>query len=159
MASVTFYIIGSLRNPRIPHLAALLIAQGYGEYSEWYSGGARADDDWTSHERLRGRRYVEAIRGYHAKQVMEMDLRHLKRCDGAIMVMPCGKSGHLELGWMIGQGKPGFVLLDSEPERFDVMLALPGITVVDSEEMLLEELARLTGGAGRRTTDHAPWNS
>jgi len=38
-----------------------------------------------------------------------------------VLVLPAGKSGHLELGYMIGQGKPGYILLDGEPERFDVM--------------------------------------
>ena len=37
------------------------------------------------------------------------------------MIMPAGKSGHLELGYTIGKGKPGFILFDEEPERFDVM--------------------------------------
>ena len=35
--------------------------------------------------------------------------------------MPSGKSAHLELGYCIGKGKPGFVLFDKEPERYDVM--------------------------------------
>ena len=35
--------------------------------------------------------------------------------------MPAGKSGHLELGYMIGQGKPCFVFFEEEPERWDVM--------------------------------------
>lgn len=156
---MTFYIAGSLRNPRIPQIAKLLRDHGYGEYSEWFSGGERADDAWTSHEKLRGRKFVEAIRGYHALQVMEMDLRHLERCDGLVLVMPAGKSGHLELGWMIGQRKPGIVLLDGEPERFDCMYALPNLVVVDSEQMMLNELALLVNGPGRRTVDHAPWNS
>lgn len=154
---MTFYIAGSLRNPRIPQIAKLVRQAGYGEYSEWYSGGQRADDDWTAHEKLKGRRFVEAIKGYHAVQVMEMDLRHLNRCDGLILVMPAGKSGHLELGWMIGQGKLGIVLMDGEPDRFDCMYALPNLSVVDSEESLVEELGQLT--QGRRTVDHAPWNS
>lgn len=37
------------------------------------------------------------------------------------MVLPCGKSGHLEFGWAIGKGKPGYILFDGEPERYDVM--------------------------------------
>lgn len=35
--------------------------------------------------------------------------------------MPAGKSAHLELGYVIGTGKPGWILFDQDPERFDVM--------------------------------------
>ena len=35
--------------------------------------------------------------------------------------MPCGKSGHLELGYFLGSGKRGYILFDGEPERWDVM--------------------------------------
>ncbi len=37
------------------------------------------------------------------------------------MLMPAGKSGHLELGYTIGKGKLGFIIFDSVPERVDVM--------------------------------------
>ena len=35
--------------------------------------------------------------------------------------MPAGKSGHHELGYMVGSGKKGYVLFDKEPKRWDVM--------------------------------------
>jgi hypothetical protein len=38
--------------------------------------------------------------------------------------MPAGRSGHLELGLIMGQGKPGFVLFDGEPEKWDQMYGL-----------------------------------
>ncbi len=37
------------------------------------------------------------------------------------MCMPCGKSGHLEFGNVLGSGKRGYILFDGEPERWDVM--------------------------------------
>jgi nucleoside 2-deoxyribosyltransferase len=45
----------------------------------------------------------------------------LDRCDAAVLLMPGGKSAHLELGYTIGKGKPGFIVFDEEPERYDVM--------------------------------------
>lgn len=35
--------------------------------------------------------------------------------------MPAGKSGFLELGYMIGKGKKCFILMDNQ-ERWDVMM-------------------------------------
>lgn len=37
------------------------------------------------------------------------DMQALKACDRLVMVLPCGASSHLELGYAIGAGKPAFI--------------------------------------------------
>jgi len=54
--------------------------------------------------------------------------------------MPAGKSGHMELGYMIGQGKPCFVYFDKEPERWDVMYQFAKEVCFSMEELKLELL-------------------
>ncbi len=45
------------------------------------------------------------------------DLCGMEWADAFVLVMPCGRSAHLELGWAIGAGKPSIILLsDGEPE-------------------------------------------
>lgn len=122
MSDRSIYIIGSMRNPRVPVVANALRAIGWDAYDDWYSSGPESDDKWQEYERARGRSYVEALNGYHAQHVFEIDKRHLDRCSRALLVMPAGKSCHLELGYTIGRGKPGYILLDgAEPERFEIM--------------------------------------
>lgn len=41
----------------------------------------------------------------------------LEWCDTCILVLPCGRSAHLELGYAAGQGKDTFVLL--HPDKFE----------------------------------------
>lgn len=118
----TVYIIGSLRNPAVPRLGNALREAGYEAFDEWFAGGREADDEWQRYEDVRARAYHEALYGYHAKNVFNFDKYHLDRSHAAILVAPAGRSAHLELGYMIGKGKPGFVLMVKEPERFDVML-------------------------------------
>ena len=44
------------------------------------------------------------------------------RADIGLLILPTGKSGHLELGWMLGKGKKGYVYFpEGEPDRWDVM--------------------------------------
>jgi nucleoside 2-deoxyribosyltransferase len=52
--------------------------------------------------------------------------------------MPGGKSAHLELGYMIGQGKPCYVFFDKEPERWDVMYQFAKDVFFSKEELLAE---------------------
>ena len=42
----------------------------------------------------------------------------MNRADTFVLVLPCGKSAHLELGWAVGAGKRTAILLEDpvEPE-------------------------------------------
>lgn len=118
----SIYVIGSLRNPAVPKIGNALRKLGLDVFDDWFASGPETDDYWKRYEKGRGHGYGQALKGYMAPHVFEFDKFHLDRTDGAVLVMPCGKSGHLELGYTIGRGKPGFILLPGEPkERWDVM--------------------------------------
>ena len=153
-APMIVYCIGSLKNPTIPDIANSLREAGHEVFDDWWSSSEDCDDWWQAHERKKGRSYREAIYGHHARNVFEFDKRHLNRCDVGVLVMPAGRSGHAEFGYLAGQGKPVYVLFHEEPDKFDVM-HLFATAIVFSVEELLAHLS----GLGRRTVDHAPWNS
>ena len=130
------YLIGSLRNPEIPYIGNRLREIGFEVFDDWFAGGKIADDEWQAYETVRGHSYKQALRGYAASHVFDFDLHHLNRADIGLLVLPSGKSCHLELGYLIGQGKPGYVLFDSVPERFDVMYKFATNVFFDLEELL-----------------------
>ena len=50
------------------------------------------------------------------------DLRAMKWCDTCLLLMPSGRSAHLELGWCAGAGKQTLILLsDGEPELMNLI--------------------------------------
>jgi hypothetical protein len=53
-----------------------------------------------------------AVKGFKA------DFDAMERADTFVLVLPCGKSAHLELGWAVGAGKRTAILLEDpvEPE-------------------------------------------
>lgn len=116
------YLIGSLRNPEVPKIARELrhMVPGHEIFDDWYAAGPIADDSWRDYEKMRGRTYIEALDAYPARHVFDFDYEHLQRASAGVLVLPAGKSAHLELGYLIGRGKPGFILLDN-PDRWDVM--------------------------------------
>ena len=149
------YLIGSLRAPHVPAIGNLLREKGYEVFDDWHAGGPTADDEWQRYEKQRGRTYREALKGHAAKHVFDYDVQHLKRADVAVLVLPAGRSGHLELGWFVGRGKPGFVLLEEQdPDRWDVML-LFATGVCGSVQELIEELEVVQA---QRRVGMAPWN-
>lgn len=134
----SIYIIGSMRNPLVPAVAGALRELGWDAFDDWYSPGEQADDKWQEYEKSRGRTFREALAGYHAKHVFALDKFHLDRCQAALLVAPAGKSGHLELGYMVGRGKPAYILLDGEPDRYDVMVQFATKIFMSVDEMLEE---------------------
>lgn len=105
----SIYLIGSLRNPRIPVVAAALRKAGHDVFDDWYAAGPTADDSWQAYEQGRGRTYLEALESLAARHVFAFDREHIDRCDTGVLVMPAGKSAHIEIGYMAGKGKDTFV--------------------------------------------------
>ena len=113
------YLIGSLRNPEIPKIGQDLRQIGFDVFDDWFAGGKIADDSWRDYEMARGRTYQEALSGYAARHVFGFDLSHIRRCDIGVLILPAGKSAHIEFGW-ISKDQSTYVLMD-KPDRWDVM--------------------------------------
>ena len=133
----SLYLVGSLRNNRIPSVANQIEqATGIEVFDGWYSPGPETDDRWKEHEEARGRTYREALDGYHAKDVFEFDKFHLDRCDAVALLCPAGKSAHTEFGYVIGQGKPGYYILEEDNKRWDIMIQF-ATEIFDSVEQFI----------------------
>ena len=115
------YLIGSLRNPEVPKVGNYLRSLGHEVVDDWYSTGPEADDKWREYECERGRTYRDALRGLYARHVFSFDFFHLNRCETGILLLPAGRSGHLEAGYLAGQGKPVYIILGGHYDRWDVM--------------------------------------
>lgn len=156
-----FYLIGSLRNEKIPAYSSYFRSLGLEIFDSWFAAGPIADDSWQAYEKGKGIPYDDALKGYAAKHVFEFDKYHLNRVDGGILVLPAGKSGHLELGYLVGRGKPCYVLFDQEPERWDVMYQFADGVFFDKEKLgnqlkkeliCHEESKRISCGPNARNT-------
>lgn len=138
------YLIGSLRNPDIPNIAAKLRSVGLEVFDDWYAAGPEADDKWREYEIGRGRSYLEALQsGLAADHVFKFDLAHLERATDVLLVLPAGKSGHLELGFSLGRGKHGYILLDN-PDRWDVMYKFATLVTNKLEDIIVDICQKYT---------------
>lgn len=135
------YIIGSLRNPEVPKIANKIREAGFEAFDDWYAAGPEADDKWREYEMARGHSYMEALTGHAARNVFAFDKRHLDRADAVILTLPAGKSGHLELGYSLGRGRRGYVLLDN-PDRWDVMYQFATLVTDKLENIINAERAQ-----------------
>lgn len=115
------YLIGSLRNPQIPIIAKRLREEGFDVFDDWHAPGPDTDTYWMEYERARGRSYREALYAPHATDVFKFDKDYLDRATTGVLVMPAGRSGHREIGYLAGRGCQTFTLFEGEPERWDIM--------------------------------------
>lgn len=58
------------------------------------------------HEYLAALDHPRSVEGFNA------DFEAMQRADAFVLVLPCGRSAHLELGWAVGAGKRTAILLD-----------------------------------------------
>lgn len=132
------YIAGSLRNELIVKYHMNIAAElgpDWIVFSDWAATHPHADDMWRDYYKARGFTYKEALKEPASINVFEFDKKHIDQSDAMLVVYPAGKSAHLELGYHIGRGKPGFILLD-DPERWDVMLQFATGVTDDVEELI-----------------------
>jgi hypothetical protein len=118
---VRIYVIGSLRNDNVPDFAESLRSRGHEVFDNWHAAGPIADDSWQKYSERRGRTYKQALESPEAKHVFEFDKRWLEWAEAVVMLLPAGRSGWGELMWSVGRGKPGYIYVAEEPERYDVM--------------------------------------
>jgi hypothetical protein len=64
---------------------------------------------WDSTRYIRALNHPKAITGFQS----DMDALHW--CDACVLLLPCGRSAHWELGWASGAGKRTAVILESHP--------------------------------------------
>lgn len=104
----------------------------------WWGGGHEADLWWTRYEKIRGRSYKEALYDTYASHIWEYDKHHLDTSDLGLMVHPVGRSAHIELGYLVGQGKPTYIYFDRDPlvdDRWDVMPRFVNDVFFDMDEL------------------------
>lgn len=132
----SLYMIGSLRNRAGVTQVAKEIREVHNieAFDDWLAPGPEADDHWKEYEMGKGHKYKDGLNGWAAKHVFEFDKRHLDRCDGGVLILPAGKSCHLEAGY-IARTKPLFILLD-DPERWDVMYLFAKYICFNHAELL-----------------------
>lgn len=93
-------------------------------------------------------KYLEMISHPVAEEGFEADFNALKRADAVVLVLPCGKSAHLELGWAEGAGKATAILLEDEVEP-ELMYKMVDFITSD-----LDQLMAWLSSFGRPECDH-----
>ncbi len=77
-----------------------------------------------------------------ARAAFAKDMTALREADATVLVLPCGRSAHLELGWATGAGQRTVVLLDTPMSEPELMYLMCDEICASVEEALEAVLAR-----------------
>lgn len=113
------YVASSWRNYMQVAVCAALRSVGIDHYDFKADGFSWKEvalpQPCTFEQYERGIAHPRAIEGF------DRDMAALDKADCTILVMPCGRSAHLELGYAIGKGQRTAVLYEQEPFEPDLM--------------------------------------
>ncbi len=122
------YVASSWRNLQQPVVIAALRQAGHQVYDFRNPGAGQhgfawseIDPDWIH---WTPKRFRECLDHPIARAGFTSDMDALAACEACVLVLPCGRSAHLELGWAAGAGKKTIVLFtrQDEPELMYRML-------------------------------------
>jgi len=109
------YVASSWRNIYQPEVVRLCRGAGHETYDfrnpgpgDNGFGWSEIDPAWKSWD---FERYRELLNHPRAEQGFRLDMGALRDCDACLLVYPCGKSAHLELGWAAGAGRRTAILV------------------------------------------------
>ncbi len=133
------YVASSWRNALQPFVIRRLRAEGHEVYDfrnppngiggfNWKEVDPKWED-WTARE------YRDALSHPIAARGFESDLDGMKWADTCLLLLPCGRSAHLEAGWMSGTGKPT-VILTRDGEEPELMALLADKICISLDEVI-----------------------
>lgn len=135
------YVASSWRNQRFEVVVEALRAIGHEVYDFRADTGFKWSQIDPAYEgagweaNTPAQAYLRLVEHPIAQAGFARDVEHMEWADTFVMVLPCGKSAHLETGWAAGRGVETFVLLE-DPMQPELMYGLLGTLCADLPELL-----------------------
>ena len=131
------YTASSWRNEKYPLVVDQLKREGHDIYNfrdvnSWFKW-EQIDEDW---EYWSNGQFVHALSHPLSKKAFNADFSGMEWADACVLIMPCGKSAHIEAGYMKGKGKPLYILLDGGMTRAELTYSIADGIFVNVSQLL-----------------------
>lgn len=137
------YVASSWRNEHQQSIVEKLRVWGCEVYDFKHPNGglgfqwSKIDDKWQDWSM---EQYREAMNSEYARFGFYRDFNAMKDADTCVLCLPCGRSAHLEAGWMKGAGKKVIAYIPNgeriEPELMYGLLDGIAICIQDVYDLL-----------------------
>lgn len=138
--SQSIYVASSWRNPTQGAVVQVLRCAGFSVYDfknppngtgfHWTEVGLQHNNDESEVSE-----YLAALENPRSIEGFDSDFDAMKAADIFVLVLPCGRSAHLELGWAVGAGKRTAILLE-DPCTPELMYKMVDYLAPDMMDLL-----------------------
>lgn len=133
------YVASSWRNERQPAVVAACKSAGHDVYDFRHPAPGQHGFSWSEIDPAWRAWSPEAFRDALVHPIAQrgfgLDMAALRACDACVLVLPCGRSAHLELGWAAGAGKRTLILCEQKEEA-ELMYLACDVICTSLEEVL-----------------------
>lgn len=147
---MSVYVASSWRNTLQPEVVARLTAAGLDVYD--FRHPAPGDDGFSwkdvggpgalaagltpkGGDLVPVDTYLQMIAHPRAQEGFDHDMRALTGATTTVLILPCGRSAHLELGYAVGAGQRTAVMLE-DPAEPELMYKMVGLLTADLDELV-----------------------
>lgn len=136
------YVASSWRNPLQPKVVAALRDEGHEVYDFRNPAPGNTGFAWSAIDpewlKWTPRQFVHHIEHSPiAGDGFRLDRDALNWCDTCVLVLPCGRSAHLEAGYACGQGKDVLFMLHEDKFEPELMYLLGNGFVTNTTELCI----------------------
>lgn len=133
---MNIYVASSWRNMHQPKVVRLLRKEGFEVFDFRHNDAMFHWSELDLHWRFWTHEQCELmLRQTEPEKAFAADFGALQEADAAVLVMPCGRSAHLELGWLVGRGIPTAVYYEEtvpcDPELMIKMTSYRSTNIID----------------------------
>lgn len=137
------YVASSWRNEYYPRVISALMQAGH-EVWDWRnpptgSGGFKWQDvgmpDYKHGDRVSYIDYIDMIEQPRAIEGFQADFKGMQWCDIGVLLLPSGRSAHIEAGWIRGQAKALYVIRPEDDEP-DLMHKLASAIFQNADDLI-----------------------
>ena len=137
---MNIYLATSWRHPHFDHARRMLERAGHLVYN-FREGGFSWESVGLDHKDQSFAHMTDILARPLCRQQFERDRLAMESCDVIVMLLPCGRSAHMELGYVLGMGLPGIIVWDdAEPDLIHGLATAIVLTIADALP-ILQELA------------------
>lgn len=136
------YVASSWRNHLQQGVVGALRAAGHEVYDFRNPGPGLSgfswkatNPNWSMGDPVDPNEHLRMLEHPVAKAGFKSDMDALRECDVCVLVLPCGRSAHLEMGWAAGAGKKT-VVLAAEPIEPDLMYLMCDVLCTSRDGLL-----------------------
>lgn len=134
------YLASSWRNPAQPMVLQQLRADGHEVYD---FRNPRPGDEGFRWSEIDGgwqtwtpTQYLAALDHPIARAGFASDWNAMQWADSGVLLLPCGRSAHLEAGYFVGAGKELYVLFSEAPQEPELMYRMATGVYLHFSELL-----------------------